>query len=1080
MVHKTNVFVIKLEGMSQLKVYKASAGSGKTYRLVAEYIKILIHNPDAYRQILAVTFTNKATAEMKSRIVAELYNLGYNRSSRMLATLIAETQSDERKIRQQAKRALFNILHDYSMFSISTIDSFVQRVIQSLLWELGEQGNNDLVIDERPTLEKAVDVFLDEVAQNENLYNHLKHLMFERLSDNKSGDIRYDILKLGNMLFREQFMLLSSTEKERMFDGGLLRELSNGVSRICNDFEKNVSEKAKNIINIITQNGYDKNSFKSTGGFYSVIQNLTTSTNIKDTIDNDKLERDAFDKSVWLPQKQIKSNPQLLLLIENELAPQLSDLFAYIAKNKTEYATAIAIQENLPVLFVLQDLQKRFRQILRDEGAMLLSDSGSLLREFVAQSDTPFIYERMGTRYTSYMLDEFQDTSQVQWYNFKPLIADSLASGGLNLLVGDVKQSIYRFRNSDWQIMANIDTSGEFETFTESLSDNWRSAPTIVSFNHYFFDKAVENLTLKLNEIVNSSNIDNYVKLIKGIYSDIRQNAKSVDAEGYVAAIGIPINDDKRDFYSDTIRDILIDLKSRGYRPGDIAFLVRKNEQGKELAELLLSIKATTPELSSYINIVSQDALTLGASAAVRLCISALSLVLNPANSLAQAMLKKEWVVLNNTDKLWADVFLTEDSEELSWLISLRYYPLTQMLEMVIEHYGLNRHKQQLPYLSMLQEYALNFSYRGAALLPRFLDWYAQEGQNKKLVMAQAGDAINIMTIHKSKGLEFPVVIIPDADLTSKRKQNDRRVWAEIDNSCSNAIFTGLPIYPINLKKRLAFSYFSNSFQREAIFEMIDELNLQYVAYTRPKRELYLLQPYKKKDSDKKEENGTFMASDFYNTLPLDKDIFHSEHVVNDFVYVEFGKKEVVAGKLNKPNVEEASTRMLSQYPIMPMKGRIARQFHWNDETTSASGSGLAEGLAMHALLSKIITTNDIEPAVNWAVQTGLVNIEEKHTRIEQLKELLCQSPYSDWFSQNWKVKTEQSLINVGGRVYRPDRVLTRDYQAIIIDFKFGMPMGKHHKQVAQYIKLMNDMGYTNVKGFLCYITLNQIEEVLV
>ncbi|HDP74266.1 MAG TPA: hypothetical protein ENN49_00015 [Bacteroidales bacterium] len=1060
--------------MTGLLVYKASAGSGKTYRLVAEYIKMLIENPQAYREILAVTFTNKATAEMKNRIIDKLYKLKMSKEPDLLQTLKAETGKDEDSIRSRAEAALSNILHDYSMFSISTIDSFVQRIIQTLLWELGQHSNNELILDHKPYIEKATDALLDELTKYPELFNHVKRLIEERLDENKSANIQNELIELGKLLFQEQYKLLSSNERSQMHDKKTLNALKDEVNRIISETYEEITTRAAGLLEQIYSSGMHginqsnfRDFFRKSGGIIPMIVKLSELKRFT-PIEFTSIAEDAlFDISVWLTKGKINL---LSNFVKQQLIPEYKHLYDYLKKNYRLYNTALAINENLPTLYVLNELYQKLREKLNDDGVMLLSDSSALLKEFVSQTDTPFIYEKIGTRYTSYMLDEFQDTSQLQWQNFTPLIADSIGNGGFSMVVGDVKQSIYRWRNSDWRIMAGIEAEKQFYPQVKKLSENYRSAKTVVEFNNHFFQKTIE-------KDETAENVNPSFKL-KNLYSDVKQDVKKIEPEGYVEVAFVPPKTNEADdTFTNHIKSILIDLKNRGYKASDIAFLVRKNDQGRELAELLLKLNKSESQLSGFIKIVSQDALTLNSSAAVRLCVAALKIALNPNDTLAQAQFRKEMALLKkqNEAKDWTSVFMPKNPISLEWLSTIRFNPLVYMVEAIIEKYLYGNNidiKDHLPYLSLLHEFAINLSYRGTSSLYQFIEWYEREGKSKALAMPENETAINILTIHKSKGLEFPVIIFPYPDLLNQRKKPDGVMWYKLPPQTPNDILKKYPLFPIKSKNSLVQTYFGADYQVEQHYKKIDDINLQYVAFTRAKHELYLVvtdkslgtnEKAKTKGNNEKNTFKAFLPKKNELTIPTEQKIVYA-----------YGVKK---NNITTQGETKGKTKTVEHYPINPMKGKIARQFKV-DLGELSHESDLQHGIAMHAILSRMITLNDLNGAIDWAVENGNISANQRQNVYNSLNSILNQEPYKQWFSEMWEVKNEASIINTDGSIYRPDRVLTGENHAIVIDFKFGSPSPKHREQVEQYKKLLIDMGYTDVKAYLWYFQLNRHDEV--
>lgn len=1072
--------------MAGLLIYKASAGSGKTYRLVAEYLKMLIEKPEAYREILAVTFTNKATAEMKKRIIDNLYSLSKGDDSQMVQTLKEETQRDTDFIRKQAKLALSNILHDYSMFSISTIDSFVQRIIQNLLWELGQHGNNELAIDEKPYIEMATDTLLDELTKQPELLNHLKQVIEDRLNMGKSPDIRSTIVELGGMLFKEDYKLLNSDQRSLIHNKESLDNLKKEIEKIVSEFVSEVNKRASAILNEIYESVFPEINrdnymefFKKSGGILKNIKDNLLGLKPYEVIKiDDRFEKAQWDVSVWLTQRQIK---MLKDFVETRLMPKYNDLYSYLDAKWRLYNTAVAISENLSILFIINEFYEKLKDILKDEGVMLLANSGALLKEFVMQTDTPFIYEKIGTRYNSYMLDEFQDTSQLQWHNFVPLITDSLGSNGHSMVVGDVKQSIYRWRNSDWRIMAGIESDKRFYPQVKQLTHNYRSAKTIVDFNNQFFQKIVE---IEQTES-HSSNRTAAISL-KDLYCDVAQEVPNPSKSGYVEVAFLPPRtNEPADIFSHHIKELLIDLKNRGYQPGDIAFLVRNHKQGQEMAEILLQLSKIESQLLGFIRIVSQDALMLNSSSAVRFCIAALKIALEPNDTFAQAQFRKEYATIKypNEQIDWANVFMTEDTESFKWLSSIRFFPLGYMVEAIIQKYLNNPNidiKDHLPYLTQLHELAIVFSYRGTSSLSLFIEWYEEVAKKEKLTMGESKSAINIITIHKSKGLEFPVVIFPYADLIENNNNNDsgKIIWFKLPENTPNETLKSHPLYPIKLKKDLIQTYFEAQYRNETFYQKVDDINLQYVAFTRAQKELYLLIADKSlapNNTDKKQAKEKENKNSFEKYLPSSSNLSPKIKNFETRKIYSYGDKETYSA--TQSNTIRTDIMTVNHYPVNPIKVKIARHLKADIDSINHE-TDLQHGIAMHAVLSKVITLNDLPDAIDWAISNGYLSENQRQTTNDSLISVLNSEPFKEWFNERWEVKTEASIINTDGNIYRPDRVLIDGNQAIIVDFKFGLPTTHHRKQVEQYKKLLTDMGYSDVKGYLWYFQLNRHEVV--
>lgn len=1064
--------------MSKLVVYKASAGSGKTFRLAAEYIKMVATNPLAYRKILAVTFTNKATAEMKERILLELFKLSNGTESAMQDLLVNETGLSLNTLRQNAKEALSNILHDYSMFSVSTIDSFVQRVIQNLLWEIGFHGNSELRLEYGLIVERAVDRLLDSSANNVELFDRFQRLMYEQMEEDKSPDIRKMLIKLGLQLYSEQFRLLGKEQMELMASKELIDAVAGYSGAKIEEIAGGINSRGLMLIDEIADNGFNPDDFSyGMSGVYGSIVKASRFRAYDEIFEIGKRTLSALEVvsgDSWITRDFERKNPtragQLKGLIESRFHDQLFGIVQFIEDNQSEYYTALSVSKNLDTLIVFNDIREKIREILVEENAMILADSGPLLREFIKGNDAPFVYEKIGTRYDCYMLDEFQDTSVIQWHNFKPLIGSSLSQDEFSMVVGDVKQAIYRWRNSDWRILAN-QINGDFAVDVRNLLKNHRSRFQIVQFNNSFFSRASELLVDWTKNICGSNVSEELLSLAAKAYENPAQEcALGNSSDGFVEFTHFTSNDSnvEDELLYQKFEKLVPDLVRRGYRTGDIAILVRKKEEGKRIASILLSLKNKHPEQAQLFNVVSQDALRLNASHAVQLCIAAMRLILNSADSLAAGILSKEIMVLGEQPIDWEFTFLRFSIDaEKQWLASLTNLPLVAAFESILKRYNLQNLSRELPYLALLQEQIMEITKTGAIALSYFLEWWDSKGSGLTLSMPESGDAINIMTIHKSKGLQFPIVIVPYASIDMFRQDTWKLLWL----STAKSPYSKYPLYPISYEKYLSKSEFKADYLEEKVQTMVDNLNLLYVAFTRPESELYAF------TSSLKVNDETRTTADII--LPI---LAQMDANINDFddkelsVHIReysFGKSAGLVAPKSLKNEGEATVWMLNSYSVSDELPRVARQLEAVEffrDSPSPVVAGIEHGKLMHRLFSLIGTATDVDNALQTLQAEGLIPASQAGTLHGYIMQLLGAQPFSDWFSGRWAVRNECEILTGNSAIFRPDRVMMLDGQAIVLDYKFGEQLPAHRVQVKNYIQLIKNMGYSGVQGYLWYV----------
>ncbi len=1083
--------------MSKLVVYKASAGSGKTYRLTAEYIKQVVTNPESFKQILAVTFTNKATAEMKGRILNELFDISAGIKTNMLITIIEETSIDAETIKKNAGEALSLILHDYSSFSISTIDSFVQRVIQSLLWEIGEQGGVDIELDTTPVLEHASDNLLDSASQINELLQWLTSMGHSLLDEGKSWDVRRKLMELGKQLFSEKFRLMDKEEVEKFTDRERVNRLKKSLKELVKDIVQKIKEPAQNAIEALNSNGILPDQFfygqKGVIGIFYKCMELDESSKELPNAKSQKVQAALNDPSgeAWVNKSIFKNESQFAPIesvIKENLFQNLEKVVSIIEKSNPYFISAKIILKNLENLALIGDLWNKVRELSREEGFLLLSDSGHLLREFVKESDAPFIYEKIGTRFNTFMIDEFQDTSEVQWHNFKPLLDNSLSQGYFSMIVGDVKQSIYRWRNGDWTILANgVDKDFAHHGIeSRNLNTNWRSLPAIVDFNNHFFDKAkdVANIKEDAQDTI-PVDVQDFNNGIKNAYNEVHQdkNPNLKDERGYVEVECLETDNNG---YEETLAvriPSLINDKRKNYRLGDIAILVRTKKDGQKIANMLLNYNQSQTNNENKIAFVSQEGLKLKSSFVVRVVIACFTLVQNSKDEIAKRVLAKELAELNkDSEDDWHNRFASNFlATEVDWLAQLNTRPLQEVFEAITHRYNLYTITGELAHLAELHEHIISISSKGGGDVSRFLEWWSQNREKLSLSVPDSKNAVTILTIHKSKGLEFPVVIMPYANWPFRTPGTSPLLWVETEENP----FHLLPKYPINATKETVQSLFAPYILEEEMKEVVDNLNLLYVAFTRAQKELFVSLSLSKSDSSSKSGKINSVSKLIWNVLSNENiaDIKSDTNIENDIKKVTFtlGEPFVNINKKTDKQKEDINSWKMESYPV----GESFRGINLRMESEeffsskpSEKSSSIKHGKVMHSLFANIITTNDIETAVQKLISEGLAEREEKISLPNELKRILSQEPAKSWFSGHWNVKNEASIITPEGRTYRPDRFMEKDGHALVVDFKFGAELSSHKKQLNNYTNLISQMGYSSAKGYIWYVDKGNIVEV--
>ena len=617
-----------------LKIYKASAGSGKTFTLAVEYIKLLIQNQYEYKNILAVTFTNKATAEMKERILGQLYGIAHKLgSSEDYFKAICESEeikqlgiSDE-EIRRRAGFALSNIVHDYSRFRIETIDSFFQSVIRELAHELDLTANLKIDLNDKEVLAEAVDSIIDELNVRSDIFKWIIEYIQEKIEGDKNWKIDSELEEFGKNIFNEQFLERGKELRKQLADKDFLRTYRSDLYELKRRAETDLKSHGESFIKFCETHGLTADMFSyKDKGVYSFFVKLSNGT----IPEVGKRVSDCLDEAKkWSKDKTVQDMATATFI------PMLRESIDSIAKNQPTITTVELITRHITQMRLLSVIDEKVRTLNQSANRFLLADTAHFLRDLIGDSDAPFIYEKIGAQFNHIMIDEFQDTSTLQWQNFQPLISNSLATGSLCLIVGDVKQSIYRWRNSDWSILNNI-TEGPFGPQVNSidLEYNRRSYGNIINFNNSFFALAVDNLNKTYCEEHGVISTD-----LEQAYSKVEQKIlNSKKDRGYVRIEGLNAkncSDDGEDYEERTLASLVEtveQLTEKGVNVNDITILIRFNKYIPRISQYFV-------EHMPQVRIVSDEAFRLDSSSAVNMIVSALKCLSDPSDLFAKASL---------------------------------------------------------------------------------------------------------------------------------------------------------------------------------------------------------------------------------------------------------------------------------------------------------------------------------------------------------------------------------------------------------------------------------------------------------
>jgi ATP-dependent helicase/nuclease subunit A len=1061
-------------GKGTLTIYSASAGSGKTYKLTGIYLATLFNSRFNYRKILAVTFTNKATAEMKSRILDNLNKLAAGENSDYLPGLIKSTNKNEEWIRNEAKEILNSILHDFSRFSVSTIDSFFQKVLRAFTREAGLHSGFSIELDHSIILSEAVDEMIASSGSDKQLLNWLKTYVLYNIEEERSWNLKEGIIKLSEELFKESFKILSADERSNLENKEFLLEYIKKIKSRETDFKTTLQDYGKRAEALFTKYALSDDMFYNKGrGVPGFIKSLTSGT-IKEP--NGHVLEIMKDPPRWSTGSIA---PLLQSAISNGLETLLKEAIQYYSNNIIYYKTAVAVLSNIHALGILSDVSKNIHQITTSENSFLLSDAGEVLNLITGADQSPFIYEKVGNRFEYYMIDEFQDTSIIQWKNFRPLIANSMAEGSDNLVVGDVKQSIYRWRNSDWKIlgMELVDMVDNDRIISEPLTTNWRSCSNIIQFNNALFtvipgliDSIFENETLQVS--------------FRKLYAEAIQNDPGKGIGGYVRLEFLE-NDSERkwkDIVLGRLPGVIESFQERGYNASDIGIIVRNGREGAQVLKTIIdySNNCTEEEKQIYnFNVVSNDSLLLSNSPVINFIIAAISVVNDPGDMISRALMLR-FFLLTIGSKEADKVSLLSESLIVgsrnyfpegyeTFLERIRQLSLFEATENIIKFFGLGNYSYNIAYLNTFQDYIVAFTGSKNSDIRSFLEWWETTGMKKSVVLPENQDAMRILTIHKSKGLEYKVVILPFIDWNLDHLSSKQPVlWVKPDSPP----FNELGIIPIKYNKELLNTIFREDYRNEKYSVYIDNINLLYVAFTRAKDAIYGFSVNNPK-SDNNIAGVLKSAISCPDNISEVPGFALSSHYIKENNLFEFGQipgrvKNKISDSGFSPEKYSVSQEMES------LKLKLHGENYFSEEKSEVRKK-INYGKLMHEVFEGIDTPGDIPSAVRKLVLEGKLPAEEYKDIEEKVDSLINSPKVIDWFMPGIDVMKEAAILLPTGNLRRPDRVIFKDGKTSIIDFKFGEENPHYIEQVTQYRNLLIDMGYKNIDTYIWYVDKNKI-----
>ena len=1068
-------------------LFKASAGSGKTYNLAMQYIALLVAKGEGeFRHTLAVTFTNKATAEMKERILEFLHEFWKGTAKEddveALRKLLRDdyhlTIPDE-ELKERCHKALWAILHDYGRFCVSTIDAFFQTVMRNMAHELGLNARLQADLDDKNVVELAVENMLENLRNDDqNTLPYVKNYIEQKLADGEQWDVRKELKEMAKLLFEEAYQKRSiNPEVDKDFNMQNIAQFRKMLKDERDAAIKPLKKYADAFEDVLRDLGMD---YEEVLNYSSYVRKFVEAMKAGEAgNDVGKYVQNMADGSTSILNAKMRKS-KALSGYDTIFTERLSQLVeAHRQANPRVKSIDIAMR-NLSPMGLLGAIDKEVTRLSNDRNRFMLARTPILLKRMVGNDDASFVFERIGTTYNNIMIDEFQDTSQLQWENFRTLLVDNLASGGLSMVVGDIKQSIYRWRNGDWRILHGLEQEGYRGTplIQKPLDTNYRSQGQIVKFNNEFFKLAPE----RLDQLSGTT-------LLADLYKEVHQDIDLKHKRENAGMVRIVICHSKDKEVTEAWQTRMLDdvcnqveeLHANGVAYNEMAFLLRKS---KYITPLIQHFAQRLP----HVQLVSDEAFRLGSSVSIGMLVGALQMVADrKRNPVAERYVAKHYLsdvlgretsendyLLPPTDDLLPEDFVGQLDE-------LRRMPLYELCEQLVGLLSLNKVAGQEAYLFCFFDELSNYLRENPSDIPTFIKYWEEQMKDVAVPGGEA-DGIRILTIHKSKGLAFHTVLMPFAEWPIEWDMKDEKLWCRPSEAPLDAMGT----IPVKLSSnKVVGTVFQGDYELEHLNKRADELNTLYVAFTRPKQNLLVWGKSKTEMPNNKTDEtvADLMHQCLCNVPGMTATQQEDDPTLTTYtmgtIETKPLPKKADSGLMLRGAFEAGinfTFRQSSEAQEFVSKG--------DDEDNELQLSYLKQGKLLHYVFSQIHTANDIERVTRRLARQGILTTEAQVRQVSQLAHNGLRNPrVQDWFSGKYQLFNERNILvpREDGQLEkrRPDRVMMSPDRIIIVDFKFGRPEEEHQKQVARYIEILQDMySQKRVEGWLWYVYKNKTEKV--
>ncbi|WP_305952170.1 exodeoxyribonuclease V subunit beta [Emticicia oligotrophica] len=1095
--------------MSKFNIYSSSAGSGKTYTLTREYLKLALGSDKAYyyKRILAITFTNDAASEMKERILAALKEIAdvqnFNEKSKfwgMFREIANELKLSDEILQLRAAAVFSHIIQEYSDFAVKTIDSFVNQLVNAFTEDLGLPYNYEIVLDSKTVMTEAVERLIEKAGldEHQDVTRILEHFVEEKVSDGKTWNfVTEELANFGNHLINDQFY--SSLIKLDSLDPKDFWHISNNIYTYLKSVEEGIKALAEKAIQYIENQGLSVDDFtqkaKGIGGyFYNMREDFEDEYFRKKDKSPNSYQWAAINEDKWYSAKTPTPVKVAIDSIKEDLTAIFQEMQEFKTQHLPKYALFTMIKPNLRKLSLLKKIKAEFDAVLEDKNQVFISEFNRKILQIILSEPVPFIYERIGERYNHLLVDEFQDTSDMQFYNLLPLIENSLANNHFNLIVGDAKQAIYRWRGGKMDLIVHLFKNEvemlmnnsliqdfQIEQFmtisnyikSETLDTNRRSSREVIDFNNRFFASVMRE----------HENIFPFLKdVYAGFFQETPENAKT---GGHVQIEFLDYVKGENLMLGRTV-EIIQQVLDEGYSMGDIAILCRKNKDSAEIANFLVE--------ANY-KIISRDSLLLKNSPVVRLLVAFMRVVNQPDNRLAKSEVAYLFyqtilgqIPDNKANDLISDAVDAAQIADFYLLfaqhgfqldsINLNKAGIYELAEKIIHVFQLFERTDRKSYLFRFLDVVLNYSLKESNHLQDFLKFWDEKKDSSALSVKSPAeqDAITITTVHRSKGLEYPVVIIPYAQWDIE-PNNYSELWADLERLDYEELIydkqgdaVRLLSAPIKINSKMLMTDLAGQYAKEFEAIFLENLNMLYVAFTRAVDKLFVL-------SGKNYHNKVQGVGGLMQGFLLAEELYQADQNIYEISQGRFIKKE-------KPAPEERDMiflpKVVSEDRSDKLRLRRISEKIFDPETLDKTKDRVNK---LHEAFVKIKTRKDIPKAIQLLEFEGVISPKESDGIIESVEKIIALPELKALFEEGLQVDNQREILLNGADAQCPDRVVMKDGIVHIIDYKTGtsIDQNKHERnarQVRNYGKLYRQMGYENIEMMLVYLETSEVVRV--